>query len=263
MPKVTALYRYPIKGFTPEACAAIDVLRDGRVAGDRVLGFAFANRGGPDHGWTRKYEFVVLSNTPGLARLRLQFDHRTQHLRIETDGKLMIDSPIGAGDRLRIAAAVQKYALGLDENPFAGHAERMPIRLIGDGRTPRHQDNEAGQITLHSRASLAAVAAAAGQARLDELRFRSNIVIEGVPPWEELGWVGRRVRIGSVFFDVVKPKVRCLAIHADPATGARDLPLLKTLKAAFSQAEPTFGIGMLTHGEGGEIRIGDELAVLP
>lgn len=38
MPHVVALYRYPVKGFTPEACDALTVLDEGRVAGDRVLG---------------------------------------------------------------------------------------------------------------------------------------------------------------------------------------------------------------------------------
>lgn len=261
MAKVVALHRYPVKGFSPEACDAIDVMPDGRVAGDRTLGFAFANRSAPDHAWTRKYEFVVLANTPGIARLQVHFDHRALRLRIETDGTPIIDSPIDDAGRIRIAAAVQDYVLGLDDNPLARHPERLPIRLIGDGVTPRHQDNEAGEITLHSRESLAAVAAAAQRDTLDELRFRSNIAIAGVAAWEELDWVGRRIRIGNVDFDVVKPKVRCLAVDANPATGERDLRLMKMLKTAFAQAQATFGVGMLTHGAGGQVRVGDKVDI--
>jgi uncharacterized protein YcbX len=43
MPAVAALYRYPLKGFTPEPRASIAVRPDGRVAGDRVLNFRFAD----------------------------------------------------------------------------------------------------------------------------------------------------------------------------------------------------------------------------
>jgi uncharacterized protein YcbX len=43
MPQVVALYRYPVKGFTPEMCEVVDVLDEGRIAGDRVLGFRFAD----------------------------------------------------------------------------------------------------------------------------------------------------------------------------------------------------------------------------
>jgi uncharacterized protein len=42
MPRVAALYRYPVKGFTPEACETLTVLDEGRIAGDRVLGIRFA-----------------------------------------------------------------------------------------------------------------------------------------------------------------------------------------------------------------------------
>lgn len=262
MPQVVALHRYPVKGFSPESCDTIDVLPDGRVAGDRTLGFAFANRSAPDQAWTRKYEFVVLANTPGIARLQVRFDARAKRLRIEAGGVPIIDEAIDAGGRARISAALQEYVLGLDENPLGKHPARLPIRLIGDGETPRHQDSEAGETTLHSRASLAAVAAAASAPLLDELRFRSNIAIDGVAAWDELEWVGRRIRIGAVEFDVVKPKVRCLAVDADPATGKRDLPLMKTIKAAFAQAQSTFGVGMLARRGGGRIHVGDALEII-
>ena len=43
MPRVAALYRYPVKGFTPEECETLTVLDEGRIAGDRVLGIRFAD----------------------------------------------------------------------------------------------------------------------------------------------------------------------------------------------------------------------------
>jgi len=67
--------------------------------------------------------------------------------------------------------------------------------------------------------------------------------------------------VGSVIFDTIVPKVRCLATHANPRTGERDLEVMQTLIRAFRQQQPTFGIGMLSAG-GGDIRIGDEVAVL-
>ena len=259
MPRVVALYRYPVKGFTPEASTALTALPEGRVAGDRALGFAFANRSAPDEGWTRKYEFVVLANTPGLARLKLSFDHRTLRLRVDAAGAMLAEAGLDPVGRARLAASVQEYVLGLEVNPLAGHPERMPLRLIGDGVTPRHQDNEAGQITLHARETLASVAAAAGQADLSELRFRSNIAIEGIAAWDEQAWIGRRLAIGKIEFDVARPKVRCLATHANPATGERDIPMMATLKSAFAQEQPTFSVALMTRGAGGEIRVGDEV----
>jgi len=80
VPRVVALYRYPVKGFTPEACEALTVLGEGRIAGDRVLALRFADAAAPDASWTRKQECVVLMNTPGLARLDVRFDHQALRL---------------------------------------------------------------------------------------------------------------------------------------------------------------------------------------
>jgi uncharacterized protein YcbX len=262
MPRVAALYRYPLKSFTPEACEVLTVLDEGRIAGDRVLGIRFANSGVLDDGWSKKHEFIALVNTPSLARLKLRFNHNSLRLHISLEDTVLVNEALDDNARKRIASAIQNYVLQLDENPLSSHPDRLPLRVVGNGITSRYQDNEAGQITLHSRESLAAVAAAIGDEDLSELRFRSNIAIEGLKAWEEQNWVGRKIRIGKVIFDVLIPKGRCLATHVNPGSGERDLPVLKTLTNAFNQEKPTFAIGMVTSGAGGQIRIGDEVSLL-
>lgn len=259
MPRVAALYRYPVKGFTPEACEVLTVRDEGRIAGDRVLGIRFADSEVPDDAWSKKYEFVALVNTPGLARLHLRFDHNALRLCISLEGAVLVDEALDDSGRKRIAAAIEAYVLKLDENPLSRHPERLPLRVVGDGVTPRYQDNEAGQVTLHGRESLAVVAAAIGDPSLREHRFRSNIAVEGLKAWEEQSWGERKVRIGQVNFDVVKSKVRCLATHANPETGERDMPILTTLVDAFAQKQPTFAVAMVTSGAGGKIYIDDKV----
>jgi uncharacterized protein YcbX len=261
MARVAALYRYPVKGFTPERPESLTVLATGRIAGDRALAFRFADSGLPEDAWSRKYGFTVLANTPGLARLDLRIDHEKRRLRIALAGEVLVEDELDPAGRERIAAAVERFVLELPENPLAGHRERRPLQLIGDGVTPRYQDNAAGQITLHSRESVASVAVALRQADIDELRFRSNIAIDGVAAWEEQDWMGRNIRIGSVEFEVLRPKVRCLATHANPLTGERDLSVMQTLVRAFHQQEPTFAIALTTAGAGGEIRVGDAVKI--
>lgn len=256
MPKVAALYRYPVKGFTPEPVEDITVLPGGRVAGDRVLNFRFADAPVADTEWCRKYHGVVLANTPGLARLNVRFDEGTQRLKIYSDNKILADDLLDEVGRQRVVDAITRYVLSLDENPLKGQPEHLPLKLVGDGVTPRYQDNEAGQVTLHSRESLASAGVALGDANLNERRFRHNIVIDGVAAWEEQSWVDRKLRVGNVAFETVVPKVRCLATHANPLTGERDLQVMQMLVKAFAQKEPTFGVGMLSQA-GGEIRVGD------
>jgi hypothetical protein len=259
--RVAALYRYPVKGLTPEHCESLQVLDGGRIAGDRVLALRFANAAAADDAWGTKHECVALVNTPGLARLRVVFDHEKLQVRIASEDKVLVDASLEGAGRARIAAALQEYVLGLKENPLALQSERLPLRLVGDGRTPRYQDKEAGQVTLHGRASLEAVAAAAGVAQVSEARFRSNIAIDGIEAWEEQRWIGRRLRIGAVEFTAVEPKTRCLATHANPESGARDLPLMATLLRALPAQRPTFAIALARAARGGTIRVGDEIRV--
>src|SRR2546428_13897631 len=82
MPRVAALYRYPVKGFTPEECETLTVLDEGRIAGDRVLGLRFADSAAADEAWSKKTEMLALMNTPGLARLHLQFEAEARRGRL-------------------------------------------------------------------------------------------------------------------------------------------------------------------------------------
>ena len=262
MPRIAALYRYPVKGGTPQACESLSVLAEGRIAGDRALGFRFAGSGLPDTAWSKKYGYAVLVNTPALAKLDMRFDTATRRLRIASGDEVLADESIDDEGRQRLAAAVERYVLAQPGNPLAGQPQRLPLELIGDGVTPRYHDSEQGEITLHSRESLAAVAQAAGDANLSELRFRSNIAIEGIDAWGELAWIGRRIRIGAVKFDVVRHKVRCLATDANPATGVCDIKVMQTIKRAFSQPASTFAVALVTNGAGGVVRVGDDAKLI-
>jgi uncharacterized protein YcbX len=260
MARVVALYRYPLKGFTPEECDTLTVLGEGRIAGDRVLGIRFADTEAPDHAWSRKHGMLALINTPGLARLRVTFDSKASRLHVSLGASLLIDEDLNPEGRRRISAALADYVLKLDENPLTSHPERLPLRVIGNGHTPRYHDDASGRVTLHGRESLRALENALGR-DVSELRFRSNIAVEGFTAWEEQSWVGRKIRVGAVEFDVAKPKTRCLATHANPTSGDRDLPILTTLTQKLGQEHPTFAVAMVPSHGGGEIRVGDEVVV--
>ena len=118
-------------------------------------------------------------------------------------------------------------------------------------------------MTLHGRGSLHALTAALAHTEEgSERRFRSNVALEGLGAWEEHRWVGHTVRIGTVTFDVVRPKVRCLATHANLQTGARDVPILTTLTQGFGQEKPTFGVAMVPSQAGGPMHVGDHVTLV-
>ena len=258
MPKVIELYRYPVKSFTPERTDALKIL-DGRVTGDRVLAFRFANKGNADDlTWQTKHSFLALVNTPALGLLELKFDHVARTLSLRLEDAYAIDGSIDSEkDRFDICQAVGEFVSSLDVNPLVKQPERLPLMLVGDGRRGLFHDTAAGGLTVHSAESLSAVETRTKLA-IDGRRFRTNIVIDDVEAWEEFSWSGR-LSIGMYEYKVVKPVTRCLAIHANPVTGARDIQLLDTLVRANRIDVPTFGIRVEPVEYESKISLGDSV----
>ena len=269
MAHVVALYRHPIKGFTAESVEAFTVQADGRVAGDRVLAFRFADAVTPEDddgldSWP-KSKGLSLQDFPALAALRTRYDVRSRRVRIEHEGAVLAEAELdehgrdGEDGRAELVAAVTDFVLSTPEGRRLQRPGRLPLVLVGDGETSRFQDRARGYVSLHSQASTRALGEAL-RMDADDRRFRSNIVIDGIGPWDELGWTGE-VRIGAMSFRAAGPIVRCLATHANPDTGARDAKVLTTLTGALEQDEPTLG-RLLLPEEGsseGIIRLGDEV----
>lgn len=201
-----------------------------------------------------------MAHTPGITRLRVSYDEAAQRLQVSLDGELLVEDGLDAAGRRRICGAVANFAQNLPESGLKDHPERLPLRLVGDGRTARHQDRPDGYVTIHGRASVQALGKAFGDPALSELRFRSNVSVDGLDPFEEQGWIGKMVRIGSMRFRVHVPIARCLATHANPETGHRDRPILTTLTHAFGQEKPTLAVGLVPEGVG-HIRLGDEVVL--
>src|ERR1041385_8876859 len=109
MARVVALYRYPVKGFTPEECDTLTVLGEGRIAGDSVLGIRFADTEAPDHAWSKKHGMLALINTAGLALLRVTFDSKSSQLRISLGASVLAEEDLHPEGRRRISAALTEY----------------------------------------------------------------------------------------------------------------------------------------------------------
>lgn len=258
MIRVDALYRYPVKGFTPEKRDSLLIQDDGRVQGDRALVFRFADAVEPADATFPKSRGLALMTFPTLARVRLSFDDTTHTLRLRVDD-LDVTADLSDEGRRRLSETVTAFLRTTSDAKLLDAEGILPLGLIGDGVTARFQDRPRGFVSLHGSASVDELDAKV-PAPVDDRRFRSNIVISGTDAWAELEW--RRVRIGEVVFDVQKPIERCAAITANPDTGVRDARLLRVLTTEFGQDEPTLGILLLPTDGGGTIRVGDEITLL-
>jgi GntR family transcriptional regulator/MocR family aminotransferase len=93
--------------------------------------------------------------------------------------------------------------------------------------------------------------------KIDPLRFRANLYIDGARPWEEFDWVGSDIRIGEGLFRVDRRNGRCGATNVNPETGRRDLDLPGSMRATFGHKE--LGIYLIAR-EGGRLAVGDQVA---
>lgn len=61
-------------------------------------------------------------------------------------------------------------------------------------------------------------------------RWRGNLWIGGMAPWEEFDLIGKTFRIGDSVLRGMQPITRCRATEANPETGLRDADTLGTLR---------------------------------
>lgn len=113
-------------------------------------------------------------------------------------------------------------------------------------------------LLLLSRASLEALNARLPRPVTVE-HFRPNLVVEGCEPFAEDGW--KRLRVGTVELEVVKPCARCVFTTVDPQTGekAKDGEPLRTLSGfRRMNGKVMFGQNVLVRRPG-TIRVGDPI----
>ena len=90
-------------------------------------------------------------------------------------------------------------------------------------------------------------------------RFRGNICIDGIKPWEEREWIGKSIKINNISFKVEKNIPRCVAINLKPNTDDNSLNLLQSLKKNYNHFE--MGI-YLTALDDGKINLGDKVEII-
>lgn len=128
------------------------------------------------------------------------------------------------------------------------------VKVPGVGLT----DSSWPSISIVNLASNAALGETFGTS-LDMDRWRGNIHLDGLQPWQEFDWIGQTIRIGTAEFEIRERIERCSATTVDPATGNYDWDTLKHLRDHFGHKD--FGVKAYVI-KAGEIARGDTVEVL-
>jgi len=253
MPTITALYRHPVKGLSPEAITEADLEAGGHFPCDRLFalenGPSGFNAAAPEH--MPKIKFLMLMRNERLARLATQFDPATQVLAIRQG-----EAVAAAGD---VRTTEGRQAIERFFESYMGAELRGPVRLLNAPAGFRFMDSRSGYISILNRRTIDAIAASIGRETLDARRFRGNVLIEGMEAFAENDLVGRKLGLGTAELEVIKRIERCAATDVDPKAGIRDTSMVAALMRAFDHRD--CGIyARITRA--GTIRIGDRLQPL-
>jgi len=229
---VSALYRYPVKGLTPERLESVSLAPGQTLPFDR----AYAIENGPgrfDANAPRhlpKINFLMLMRDERLATLRSEFDDRTETLTIARDGKPVVrgqlNTPLGRQLIEQFIAAYMKSEL------------RGAPKIV---LAPGHSFSDVATKCVHivNLASVRELSRVMGR-QVDPLRFRANLYLDGLAPWVEFDWLDKPIEIGPTRLQVFARTQRCEATNVDPGTGARNTAIPAELMRAWGHQD--FGI---------------------
>ncbi len=238
---VASLWRHPIKSHGREEVTET-VLSPGRTMPfDRLWAVAHDQSSADGTTWASCQNFSRVAKAPSLMAITSRVDEAAGSVTLSHPERddLTFD-PDTEGDQL-IAWAGEM----IPENRAL--AARV-VRAANSGFT----DSDFPSVTLCNAASHRAVEQRVGRP-LSPHRWRGNIWIDGLGPWEEFEWMDHEVQIGEAVLRVRERTDRCLSTHANPETGRRDAEVLPALE---SWRHQDFSVRAEVI-QGGAVRTGD------
>ncbi len=248
MAQLAHIYRHPIKSAGREAISEVTLEAGKTMPWDRV--WAIANEAArldldtPE--WAPCANFVRCSKSPGLSAITAE---------VLPDNRLRLSHPDHAD--LEIDPDADPDALVRWVHPICNPNRALPTsvyRVTGRGMT----DTDYPSISILSLNSLRALSQKAGQ-ELEHERFRGNLWLDGLGPWEEFEWIGKRLSIGEAEFEIRERNERCTATHASSRTGRLDAKTLSVLQEGWGHLD--FGVyGVVT--KPGRVALGDTATLI-
>jgi GntR family transcriptional regulator / MocR family aminotransferase len=249
---IQSLYRYPVKGLSPERLDAVQVAAGRGFPLDRAYALlrTKADFDPASPAWLPKANFVMLMLHERVATLQTRYLPRVRELHIRTaeghEREFPMDSDAGR-------AALGRFLMDL----LPKHLSTPPRVVEADGH--QFTDKAEKYVSLINLASVRELEKRWGET-LDPLRFRANIHIDGAEPFSELDWVGREIRLGDTKAQVMQRNGRCAATNVNPRTGVRDRDVPGKLRAEFGHKD--LGVYLMIL-EGGMLHEGDRVEIEP
>jgi MOSC domain-containing protein len=246
--KIDAIYRYPVKGLSPQRLDRVTLAPGRTLPADRL----YAIENGPSGfdpaapAYFPKASFLMLMRNQRLAGLRTDYNETSHTLSIQWEGREAARGDLrGKEGRLAIEAFFRRF--------MPKELRGGPKVLYGNGHS--FSDVAKKVVSIINLASVAAVETVAGAA-VNPLRFRGNLYVAGWPAWHEFDLLERELAIGPVRLKPIERIVRCAATEVDPDTGIRDVAVPRILMDNFGHADCGIYAEVIA---GGDIAAGDAI----
>jgi uncharacterized protein YcbX len=191
-----------------------------------------------------KTSFTVLMRLADVARARTRYDDATGVLHVEAPDRPPLEARLGE------ASGREAFAGWLAE--LLGDQVEGPLKVVS-GPGHRFTDNPQGHVSIINLESVRDLERRTGW-RVDPLRFRANLYVDGWPAWIENEAVGENLELGGASARIFKSITRCPATEVDPETAARDLTVPQALRQHYGHVF----CGVYAHvTRGGELAEGD------
>ena len=243
---ITGIYRYPVKGLSPELLARAALATGQTLLADR----RYAIENGPSGfdpaapKWMPKQHFLMLQRDEWLAALQTHFDDASHVLTIRQNGAIAAQGDLETAEG---RAAIEQFFA----SRHAGEIKGPPKILTRPGHS--FSDLARKVVSIINLASLRAIENMVGQP-VHPLRFRANLYVEGWPAWHEFDLVDRTLAIGEARLKAVKRITRCAAVNVDPDTAERDLAIPQALQRRLGHGDCGIYAEVTA---GGSIAVGD------
>ncbi len=224
---LTRIERHPIKSHGRETLAAIDVFAGRTLPWDRHWAVLHEAAKADGTGWAPCANFSRGAKAPGLMAIDAALDENACRITLRhPDLSDLTFHPDETADLPRFLDWVR---------PLMPADRAASSRIVSAGERGM-SDTDYPSISLLNLASIRALSDRLGQS-LDPRRFRGNLWVDGLAPWEEFGWVGATLIVGDATFRVEERITRCLATAANPETGRRDADTLGGLETGWGHRD--------------------------
>jgi hypothetical protein len=278
---ITKLLRYAVKGLSGDNLASVTITSSDKTFLDDRR-FALFKESSPlvfdenDPQWLHKENFLCAFSDP---EMMADFQSSYEIVKCEESSEikrlLTLRRKCEGGEDSRVE---YKHVLGpVDLNTEAGreelsdffaqpHLANQKLQCISQQMSADHthqfgntssgvKKNGGDTRTVHlvNEATVRDVESKFGM-KLNAIRFRPNIVVDGLQPWKEFDFVGKRLRIvnknknvgrpnnDGIVLKVLSRTVRCAGVGVDPFDPIRKVDIPQMLSKHFPEHGPYLGV---------------------